>query len=228
MAKYDILKSFYNSKRWRDFRTEIIATRGPVCVDCHKAIINPKEIEIDHDPIELTPENVGNPNIALNPENVKVRCHDCHNKRHNRFGHQAEQGVFLIYGPPFAGKSTYVLQHMQRGDLVVDVNTLFHAISLLPEYDKPSELLSNTLALRDLLLDNIKTRYGKWRSAWIIGTYPDKYQREKVANDTGATIIYCEATKEECLQRLHADTERWNRRDEWEGYIDKWFNQHVA
>lgn len=228
MAKYDVLKSFYNSVRWRKFRPIIIADRAPICVDCHRVITNSKEIEIDHDPIELTPENVNDPKISLNPDNVKIRCHDCHNRRHNRFCHKVEQGVFLVYGPPLSGKTTYVLNNMQHGDLVVDMDKLYSAISLLPEYDKPNELLKNVLGARDLLIDNIKTRYGKWRSAWIVGTYPDKYQREQIADATGATIIFCEATKEECLLRLEADEGRRNRREEWIEYIDRWFERYVV
>lgn len=225
MAKYDILKSFYNSSRWRKFRAAIISERDPICVDCHKLIVESKEIEVDHDPVELTPENVNDPNASLNPDNVKIRCHDCHNRRHNRFGHKAEQGVFLIYGPPLSGKTTYVMENMQRGDLVVDMDKLYSAISLLPEYDKPNELLKNALGVRDLLIDNIKTRYGKWRSAWIIGTYPDKYQREQIADATGAVIIFCEATREECLRRLDDDVGRRNRRKEWTEYINRWFER---
>lgn len=228
MAKYDILKSFYNSSSWRMFRTVIIAERGPLCVDCHKVIVDSKEIELDHDPVELTPENVNDPNVSLNPDNVKIRCHDCHNRKHNRFGPKAEQGVFLIYGPPLSGKTTYVMEHMRRGDLVVDMDKLYSAISLLPEYDKPAELLKNVFGVRDLLIDNIKTRYGKWRSAWIIGGYPEKYRREQVADATGATIIYCEATRDECLQRLEADEGRRNRRDEWTKYISAWFEKYSA
>ena len=228
MAKYDILKSFYNSSRWQKFRAAIIAERDPVCVDCRRVIANSKEIELDHDPVELTPENVNDPNVSLNPDNVRIRCHDCHNRRHNRFGHKQEQGVFLIYGPPLSGKTTYVLKHMQRGDMVVDMDKLYSAISLLPEYDKPNELLRNVLGVRDLLIDNIKTRYGKSQSAWIVGTYPDKYQREQISDATGATIIYCEATREECMQRLEADWGRRNRREEWTEYINRWFERFIA
>ncbi|HEX2986084.1 MAG TPA: HNH endonuclease [Caproiciproducens sp.] len=228
MAQYDILKSFYNSTRWRKFRESIIAERGPVCVDCHKIIANSKEIELDHDPIELTPENVNDVMISLNPDNVKVRCHDCHNKRHGRFCSQKMQGVFLIYGPPLSGKTTYVLEHMQHGDLVIDMDKLYSAVSFLPEYDKPNGLLPNVLGVRDLLIDNVKTRYGKWSSAWIIGGYEDKYKREKVADDTGATIILCEASREECLARLEADESRRCRKDEWTRYIDRWFDRFVA
>jgi predicted kinase len=227
MAKYAVLKSFYNSQRWRKFRDNIIAERDPICVDCKKVIANPKEIEVDHDPIELTPENVNDASISLNPDNVKIRCHDCHNKRHGRFCSQPMQGVFLVYGPPLSGKTTFVKEHMQHGDLVVDMDKLYSAVSLLPEYDKPNELLKNVFGIRDLLIDNIKTRYGKWRSAWIIGTYPDKYQREKIADDTGAELIYCEASKEECMARLMIDADRQCRKDEWKQYIDKWFDRYI-
>lgn len=227
MAKYAVLQSFYKSVQWRKFRDCIIAERGPVCIDCGKIISDPKEIELDHCPIELTPENVRDANISLNPENVKIRCHGCHDKRHGRFSTQM-QGVFLIYGPPLAGKKTYVRDHMQRGDLVVDMDSIYSAVSLLPEYDKPGELTRNVFGVRDLLIDNIKTRYGKWRSAWIIGGYADRYQREKIADDTGADIIYIEATKEECLQRLYESTALQFRAKEWEQYIDAWFDRYIG
>lgn len=228
MARYDAQKSFYNSVRWRKFRSIIIAERGPVCAKCGKIIVNPLDCEVDHNPTELTPDNVSDPNVSLNPDNVQILCHTCHDQKHGRFGRQPEQGVFLIYGPPLSGKTTYVTEHMQHGDLAVDMDKLFSAISLLPEYDKPSELLRNVLGVRDLLIDNIKTRYGKWRSAWIIGTYPDKYQREQIADATGATIIFCEATREECLARLETDPGRRNRREEWKEYINRWFERYVV
>lgn len=228
MARYSMLHSFYCSVKWRRFRDTILAERGPVCAKCGKVIANPLDCELDHHPIELTPDNVNDPNVSLNPDNVQILCHACHDKKHGRFGHKAEQGVFLVYGPPLSGKTTYVMEHMQRGDLVVDMDRLYSAVSLLPEYDKPNELLKNVLSVRDLLIDNIKTRYGKWRSAWIIGTYPDKYQREKVADDTGATIIFCEATREECMQRLENDEGRRNRREEWAEYITRWFEKSTG
>lgn len=226
MARYSELHSFYCSVKWRRFRSMIIAERGPVCAKCGKIMVNPLDCELDHIK-ELTPENVNDTKISLNPDNVQILCHACHDKKHGRFGKKAEQGIFLIYGPPLSGKTTYVLEHMQRGDLVVDMDKLFSAISLLPEYDKPNELLKNVFGVRDLLIDNIKTRYGKWRSAWIVGTYPDKYKREQIANATGATIIFCEATRDECMQRLEADEGRRNRREEWTEYIDKWFERYV-
>lgn len=42
-----------------------------------------------HHIIELTPDNINNPSISLNPRNLMLLCNDCHNKLHHRF----EQGA---------------------------------------------------------------------------------------------------------------------------------------
>jgi len=226
MAKYAILQSFYTSSRWRKFRNVIIAERGSVCESCGKVIANPLDCELDHDPIELTPENVNDADVSLNPDNVKVKCNDCHNKRHNRFGHKANHEVYIVYGPPLSGKKSFVKSNMERGDLIVDMDRLYSAVSMLPEYDKPGGLLRNVLGLRDLLIDNIKTRNGKWNNAWVIGGYPEKYKREQLADDLGADLIYCEASKDECMARLAVDMDRQCRKDEWKSFIEKWFDHY--
>jgi hypothetical protein len=116
---------------------------------------------------------------------------------------------------------------MFRGDLVVDMDQLYAAVSLLPYYDKTDNLLTNVRIIHNQLLDNIKTRYGRWNNAWVIGGYADKYKRERLANDLGAEIIFCEVSHEECLRRLQIDHDRKFRQDEWKGYIDKWFERYV-
>jgi hypothetical protein len=228
VAQYAILKAFYNSDKWLSFRNVIIAERGPICETCGKVIANPKDCEVDHYPTELTPENVSDANISLNPANVKVRCHDCHNIRHHRFCRQYEHGVYLVFGPPLSGKTSLVRENMERGDLVVDMDALFCAVSLQPEYDKPNQLLNNVIGLRNQLIDNIKTRYGKWASAWVIGGYEDKYRREALAADIGAELIFCDVSKDECMRRLETDVARQCRKDEWKRYIDRWFERYVA
>jgi hypothetical protein len=117
---------------------------------------------------------------------------------------------------------------MSRGDLVVDMDRLYAAVSLLPSYDKPDSLLANVRGVHNLLVDNIKTRYGKWDSAWVVGGYADKYKREKVANDLGAELIFCDVSKEECLRRLEVNEERRYRKDEWKLFIEKWFEQYTT
>lgn len=226
MAKYDILKSFYASEAWQRFRAAIIAERGLKCEHCGKIVANAADLTVHHIK-ELTPENVHDVMIALNPENVMVVHHECHNKIHNRFGYQPGQKVYIVFGAPLAGKKTYVRDNMHRGDLVVDIDGLYSAMSLLPSYDKPDNLFRNVIGVHNLLVDNIKTRYGKWNNAWVIGGYADKYKREKIADDLGAELIFCNVSKDECLRRLEIDEERRYRRDEWREYINKWFTDFV-
>lgn len=38
-----------------------------------------------HHIIHLTPDNVNNPEISLNQDNLMLLCNECHNKIHGRF-----------------------------------------------------------------------------------------------------------------------------------------------
>jgi hypothetical protein len=223
------LKQFYNSKAWTDFRKIIIAERNNICEECGKFILESKHITIHHIK-ELTLENVNDYNISLSEDNVKVVCHKCHNDIHERFGARKvkERGIYIVYGAPCSGKTTYVLDNKNNDDLVIDMDSLYEAITLLPRYNKPDKLKYNIFAMRNLLIDNVKTRYGNFNSAWIIGGYPKKYDREKLARDLGAELIYIKADKAECLERLkNCNDYRQINRAEWEKYINEWFNTFV-
>lgn len=227
MSRHAAIKAFLSSDPWISFRLMLIAERGNKCQRCGKII--PRSVDIiGHHKIELTPENVNDHNISLNPENVDLVCFDCHNVIHKRFGYQKKgRIVYIVYGPPMSGKKQYVQERMQRGDITIDMDRLYAALSMLPDYDKPDILLSNVRAVHSLLIDNIKTRYGKWGNAYVIGGYADKYKREKLVSDLGAELIFRDVSREECLARLEMDEVRRYRVTEWQGYIAKWFEQYV-
>lgn len=230
-----ILKKFYNSKEWKVFRQQIILDRskddGIYCEKCGKKIVISKEVQVHHDK-ELTEDNYMDATISLNPDNVFVWCQICHNIHHGRY-HGAvkkrkEKAAYIIYGPPMSGKAKYVTDNMEDGDIVVDMDRLYQAVSLRPMYDKPNNLRFNVFSIRNILLDNIKTRYGNFRTAWIVGGYADKYQREQLARDLGAELIYIESDKEDCKYKLdYCNDYRQQHKDEWIEYIDKWFDEYV-
>jgi len=225
MAKFAVLQNFYSNELWRTFRMNLILERGSRCEHCGEDIIRPIDI-IGHHKIELTPENVHDHMISLNPDMVELVCYDCHNKEHGRFGYKVTKSVYIVYGAPLSGKKTHVRQQMRRGDLIIDMDSLYEALSGLPYYDKPDSLFNNVISVRNLLIDNVKTRLGKWNNAWIIGGYPDRYKRERLAEDLGAELIFCDTSREECLSRLEEDKERQYRKAEWRGYIGKWFESY--
>lgn len=225
MARHSVLQTFYASDKWREFRQRLILERGPYCEKCGRAVVHTRELTGHHE-IELTPDNVHDHSISLNPKLVKLLDHSCHNAIHNRFGAKRNRQVYLVYGPPLAGKKEYVQQQMMRGDIVVDMDRLFEAISFQSFHDKPDNLLSNVMGVHNLLLDNIKTRMGKWGNAWVIGGYPERFKRERTADQLGAELVFLEASKEQCIAALEADPSLSNARQEWEGYIVKWFERY--
>jgi len=129
--------------------------------------------------------------------------------------------VFIVYGPPLSGKTTYVKNRANDGDLVVDMDYIYQAISGLDLYTKPNNLLLNAKGLRDELINQIKVRYGDWETAYIIGGYPDKYERERLAKQLGAELVFCECSLEECISRV-----KGNRPLSWIEYIYRWFEKN--
>lgn len=235
------LKAFYNSQAWQLCRNEIIITRADQsedkrlhCEMCGKILQDKGDIILHHSPTELTEQNVDDVMVSLNPDNIKVVCFKCHNVAHGRVWNGAkhfkrvDRAVYLVYGAPLSGKSSFVRQNMAYGDIVVDVDKLFNAVSFRQLYDKPDRLLNNVLSVRDKIIEDIKYRHGGWLAAWIIGGYPQKQPREKLAADVGAELVYIEATREDCLERLKQCRDyRAEHYEDYSKYIDNWFARFV-
>ena len=215
----DKLHRFYCSKPWLDLSYVLKIEAKGKCQKCGKIVLEFKDL-IPHHTIELTEDNVDDHSISLNPKLIEVICFQCHNKEHRRFGHSKK--VYIVWGSPLSGKTTAVRQMMGYGDIVLDMDGLWQAVTFQAEYVKPNNVRFNVFALRDNLLDQIKTRYGQWYDAWIIGGYPDKYERERLAQTLGAELIYCDSTKEECLKRL----EQSGKPENWRKYIDDWWDKY--
>lgn len=94
-------KKFYNSKAWRDCRESYIYTVHGLCEHCDGPgyiVDHIKEIDIN---------NINNPEITLNHENLQYLCTPCHNKKTFRkhesiregFGFD-EEGNLISLMPP--------------------------------------------------------------------------------------------------------------------------------
>lgn len=80
MAK-EYAKHFYKSKAWQTCRDNYWQAVGGLCENClAKGIYRPAEII--HHMIELTPDNINNPEVALNPAHLKALCRECHAEVH--------------------------------------------------------------------------------------------------------------------------------------------------
>ena len=227
MAKIAVLESFYASKEWRSFRFTIIGERGLICEHCRKIIAKQRDAHLHHK-VELTVDNYKDATVSLNPDNVMLVHKDCHDQIHERFAYaKRKKEVFIVYGMPLSGKTTFVEERKGRQDIVLDMDKLYEAITLLPPYDKPDNLLLVVRGVYNHLIDNVKTRTGRWQTAWVIGGFADKYRREKLAGELGAELILMECTREEAVARLKMCEERKHLIKPYTEYIDKWVERYV-
>lgn len=232
--EYKSLPQFYTGREWRAFRKAVIAERinpkDGVLYDEYsgKPLLKDYDIILHHK-IELTLQNVNDRSISLNPDNIMVVSIQSHNEIHNRWGGRKkgyQRKVYYVYGAPLSGKSTFVKNNMQRGDLVLDIDRLWQALSGQEEYIKPNELKPIVFQVRSAVIDAIKTRQGTWQTAWIIEGGALLGDRKRRIESLGAEPILIDTPKETCLERLYSDASREAVVHEWQGYINKWFNDY--
>ena len=204
-------QAFYKSSTWEKFVQGLRAERATadglvLCEHCGKPIVKAYDC-IGHHIEELTEDNVNDAQIALNPANVQLVHFRCHNEIHKRFGYAEKQvqKVYIVWGAPCSGKRAFVDNVAEQNDIVLDINALWKAVQRGidgADVQKPNALKTNVFALRDCLLDQIKTRRGRWNNAYIIGGYPLQGERERVAAEVGADkLIYIDTPEYECLKR---------------------------
>ena len=217
---------FYRSQEWRDFRSVVINERlndrgETICEHCGNPIIKAYDIILHH-MVELTDENFEDASISLNPANIMLVHHRCHNHIDDKANYNY-QNIYLVYGSPLSGKSSYVHDNAGYGDLILDMDDIWQCLSGRDRYVKPNRLKSNVFAIRDEILRQIKMRVGQWHNAYIIGGYPLISERERLCKSLGAKEIFIDTPKDECLRRL----ESCGDRDvcEWIKYIDNWWEK---
>lgn len=230
-------EQFYKSKAWLDFRKVLINERTDTdgfvhCNKCGKAIIHKYDLIVHHR-IELNDNNVNDVNISLNPDNCECICFSCHNKEHDRFGDKRSTGhkpvqkkVYIVYGSPCSGKSTWVKENATADDLVVDLDNIWQMISINDRYDKPATLKSVVFEVRDKLYDTIKYRSGKWKNAFIItgGALIGDRQRlkQRVSADE---FIFIDTSFGECMKRVKTKGLNDEQQKLWISYIHDWFEK---
>lgn len=79
----DFAKAFYSSTAWKLTREAYRKSVGGLCESCLSKG-QYKAGEIVHHKVHLTPNNINDPSISLNFENLCLLCRDCHGKEHDK------------------------------------------------------------------------------------------------------------------------------------------------
>lgn len=230
---FNSLSQFYTSDMWRNFRAGLIAKRiNPADGVLYDEITGQPLIKsydiVAHHKIPLTMQNVNDFSISLNPENIILISQKTHNAEHKRFGYTTQRKVYYVYGAPGSGKTTFVKETKGNSDLVVDMDDIWQCVTGGRRYDKPNALKTPAFAVRDCLLDCIRTRAGNWERAFVIAGGAVKSIRTRQIESLGAEDIFINTDKETCLKRLAGDTTRTaDQKKEWKQYINQWFDDYT-
>ncbi len=113
----------------------------------------------------------------------------------------------IVYGPPGAGKTTYVKQHSNPGDIVIDLD----AISI-DSFGKPLARLNNAefklvMAERNKMLFSLS--FQRRGAAWFIISAPKRSSREFFESKLKPIkTIMLEVLPDECISRIENDKTR--------------------
>ena len=81
----DFAGNFYKTQQWKKVRDLYFKKTGGLCEICwQNGVVKPGEIV--HHKIHLDENNINNPDIALNMNNLQLVCRDCHAMVHKNGG----------------------------------------------------------------------------------------------------------------------------------------------
>lgn len=131
--------------------------------------------------------------------------------------------VYIVWGSPGSGKTTYVKNNMDKGDMVVDLDLIKQSISMASKTNATDNLLNTALSIQEHLYNLIEYREViRCNNIWVVAGLPNAIDREYLKNRLRAELIQIKATKEECIDRAMKDDEREDKELQMR-IIDKWF-----
>lgn len=196
----------------------------PLCAECERQGRVAPATVVDH----IIPHK-GNYDLFWDMSNWQSLCKPCHDRKTAREGRwgdgRGRPQVVAVCGPPGSGKTRYVHEHKERGDLVLDLDAIVMALSGLPMYDKPRAILPFAWEARDAVLRRLEQPSDLTR-AWIIAGAPRATTREEFTQRLGARVIVLEVAAEECMRRIRQDERRWQAAAEWEDIVAAWWEDY--
>ncbi|QIJ62560.1 HNH endonuclease [Streptomyces sp. JB150] len=192
-----------------------VAENGLVCPGWQRDPHPAGDLTADH----IVPPGAGGSEAG----ELRVLCRSCNSARGASMADRRVPGleIVLVAGPACAGKNTYVRQHADPEDLVLDLDALNEAMNLAgPRVHIPAHL-PFVCEARDAVLERLLLGGHQVRRCWVISTAPERARREHYRRRYGARVVVLWWPEETCLLRAMRE-----RPPEWQQYVRQWFDRY--
>ncbi|VAZ77477.1 hypothetical protein LAUMK4_05844 [Mycobacterium persicum] len=182
-------------KQRRQRLTALVKSGEAVCWRCGQPIHPQEPWDLGHDDHDRTQYR--------GPEHR--RCNRATKGRNKQPLHHPPGKLYVVTGPPAAGKSTWVKQQAQPGDITIDYDAI--ACTLSPPgpnpHDHPDHIKAITKAARQAAIDTALTISGA-HTTYIIHSTPSQRLLDHY-RQYGAEIITIDPGQDTVLARCKAE-----------------------
>lgn len=142
----------------------------------------------------------------LDPANIQPMCRRSHASKtaadKQKYARGQLNNITLVCGPPCSGKTTYVREHMQSGDLVIDLDAILQALSFADDpHAQQASLLPFAWQARDAVLDRLAARPDRPQHTWIIDSAASQSRRLAITQRFSAAVVCIDTARDVCLER---------------------------
>lgn len=200
---------------WTKLREVVLTRDAGLCLPCSAAGRVTAGTIVDH----KQPKAEGGTDDLSNLQTICKRCHA------NKTALESARGrtgvsvrpdwlpvpripVLVVCGPAGSGKSTYVRDHLQAGELVLDVDELAAELTGKPLYHSTFDERMAAIRLRNRRLADLAASDCPYSRAWLIVTAGTPEDREFWRSKYGADLLLMTTPKTECVKRIQADERR--------------------